>query len=74
MEQIQLLQNAINYIKEHLLESINYKDIAYKYGYETLESFSKAFSRFFCELPIIHFKTGILNLVTVELSFICEIC
>ncbi len=95
MEWIKLLQAAINYIEEHLLEDINYEDVAkkvcmsnynfhrtfslmtemtanayirkrrlslagqelqltditvidaaYKYGYETPEIFSKAFSRF----------------------------
>lgn len=95
MEWIKLLQDAINYMEEHLLENINYEDVAkkvcmssynfhrtfslmaemtvhtyirnrrlslagqellltdtsvidvaYKYGYETPESFSKAFSRF----------------------------
>lgn len=95
MEWVSLLQMAINYMEAHLLEDINYEDvakqvnlssynfhrifslmagmtaneyiknrrlslagqelqitnakvidIAYKYGYETPESFSKAFSRF----------------------------
>lgn len=95
MEWIKLLQMAINYMDEHILEDINYEDVAmkvcmssynfhrtfsimtemtantyirnrrlslagqefqttdisvidaaYKYGYETPESFSKAFSRF----------------------------
>lgn len=95
MKSIQLLQQAINYMEKHLLEDINYEDVAksiymssydfhrtfsfmagmtaneyirsrrlslagqelqstdisvidaaYKYGYDTPESFSKAFSRF----------------------------
>lgn len=95
MEWVKLLQMAIDYMEEHLLEKINYEDvakhvhmssynfhrifslmsgmtaneyirkrrlslageelqitdkkiidIAYKYGYETPESFTKAFSRF----------------------------
>lgn len=95
MKSIQLLQQAIGYMEEHLLEEINYEDVAksiymssynfhrtfsvmagmtaneymrnrrlslagqelssadisvidaaYKYGYDTPESFSKAFSRF----------------------------
>ncbi|WP_310604482.1 AraC family transcriptional regulator [Anaerosporobacter sp.] len=95
MEWIKLLQKAITYMEEHILENINYEDVAatvcmssynfhrtfsimtdmtantyirnrrlslagqelqtsdisvidvaYKYGYETPESFSKAFSRF----------------------------
>lgn len=95
MEWVKLLQDAINYMEEHLLDKINYEDVAkrvfmssysfhrtfslmasmtaneyirnrrlsmagsalqqtdisiidaaYKYGYETPESFSKAFSRF----------------------------
>lgn len=100
MEWIKLLQDAINYMEKHLLENINYEnvaknvcmssynfhrtfslmagmtaneyirnrrlslagqelqttdisviDAAYKYGYETPESFSKAFSRFHGATP-----------------------
>ena len=64
------IQNAINYIEEHLTEEIDYEevairnrrltlagdelsasddkviDIALKYGYESPESFTRAFARF----------------------------
>lgn len=108
MEWIKLLQKAIDYIEQHLLEDINYEDvamhvhmsqynfhrnfslivgmtaneyirnrrlslagqelqmvggkiidIAYKYGYETPESFTKAFTRFHGVTPTAAKITGV---------------
>lgn len=108
MELKKILQDAVNYIEEHLLEDISYEDVAkkvymssynfhrtfsmvagttantyirnrrlalaghelqttdisvigaaYKYGYETPESFSKAFSRFHNVTPSQAKKKGI---------------
>lgn len=42
---IQLIQQAICYMEEHICENISYAviDVAYKYGYKSPESFSKAY-------------------------------
>lgn len=63
---VQWIQQAINYVEAHLCEDIRYEDVAaqefqatdlsvtdaaFKYGYESPESFSKAFSRFHGSTP-----------------------
>lgn len=107
MDYIQMMQSAIDYMEEHLLENISYEDVAYhlymsnyhfhrlfsmfagisaneyirnrklsmaglelnrtnkkvvdvalKYGYESPESFSKAFSRFHGVTPNVAKRTG----------------